>query len=299
MNTKLNIKIIGLLGVVVLTMACALGTPVQPQIDNVGTAVAATMQAFTAAAPTPDLSTQIVPTQIGGTTFSFKNISFFIPDGVASGANGEVVPAATEDQAGPWGMGPEHISIELSGYSTTNENTAVKNMILIYPAKEYAAAYQGAANSIQNLQAILASPSMSITTKTAPSVPVYNAGKTITAQTKILNFQNGSGLRLITEYAQYPAPITKNGEIYQYAGLTNDGNYFIIAVFPIQVPLQSTSDNPSADGVVYPIMGNADQATWDAYYQAMSDTLNAADSNTFQPSLNQLDALIQSITVGP
>jgi hypothetical protein len=172
-------------------------------------------------------------------------------------------------------------------------------MILIYPAKEYATAYQGAANSIQNLEAILTNPSMLITTKTAPFVPAYNAAETIVAQTKALNFQNGSGLRLLTEYAQYPAPITKNGEIYQYTGLTSDGKYFIIAVFPIQTPLQSTSDNSSADGAAYPDMGNADQATWDAYYQAMSDKLNASDPNTFQPTLDQLDALIQSLTIAP
>jgi hypothetical protein len=218
---------------------------------------------------------------------------------VATGANAEVAPAATEDQVGPWGVGPEHISIELSGYSTTNENTAVKNMVLIYPAKEYAAAYQGAANSIQNLQTILANPSMSITAKTAPSVPSYNAGEVIVAQAKILNFQNGSGVRLITEYAQYYAPITRNGEIYQYAGLTNDGDYFIIAVLPIQTPLQSTHDNPSADGAAYPDVGNADETAFNAYYQAMTDKLNAADPNSFQPTIGQLDALIQSITVTP
>ena len=115
MNTKLNIKIIGVFGVVVLTMACALGIPAQPQIDNVGTAVAATMQAVTVAAPTQSAPTEFIPTQVSGTPFSFKNVSFVIPEGVARGANAEVAPAATEDQAGPWGVGPEHISIELSG----------------------------------------------------------------------------------------------------------------------------------------------------------------------------------------
>src|SRR5512133_3592506 len=98
MNTKRNIKIIGRFGTVVLTMACALGTPTQPQTDNVGTAVAATMQAITMSAPTQSLPTEVLPTQINGTPFSFKNISFIIPDGVASGANAEVAPAATEDQ---------------------------------------------------------------------------------------------------------------------------------------------------------------------------------------------------------
>ena len=299
MNAKLNIKLIGLVGVVVLTMACALSIPAQPQTNGVGTAVAATMQALTMAAPTQSPPTEVVLTQVSGTPFSFKNISFVIPDGVARGANAEVSPAATEDQGGPWGVGPEHISIELTGYSTTNENEAVKNMILIYPVKEYMDVNFGAAKSIPQLQAILANPSMVINAQNAPGVPAYNAGQLIAAQPKVINFQNGSGFREITEYAQYAAPITKNGEIYQFSGLTTDGKYFIIVVMPIQVPLQSTSDKPSADGATYPANGNVDQTAANAYYQAITDKLNAADPNTFQPTIGQLDALIQSITIAP
>ena len=263
-----------------------------------------TKTAFTPAPPQPTIApaeTQIptsAPTEFAGTPFTFQNVSFVIPEGLAHGANAEVVPSATEDQGGPWGAGPEHISIELSGYPTTNDNEAVKNMILIYPAREYMDANNGAAIGIPRLQAILANPSTPITPENAPGVPVYNAGIVIVARPEILNFNGGSGVRMVTEYAQYPAPITRNGEIYQYSGLTNDGKYFIIAVFPIQSPLQSTPDNPSADGATYPLRNETvDQAEFDAYYQAMTDKLNSSDPNAFQPTLGQLDDLIQSIQV--
>lgn len=291
--------LIAFFGVVFVSMACALGTPtVQPQTDTVGTVVAETMQALTAA-PTENAPTENVPTQPSGIAFSFKNVSFVIPEGVAAGANAEVAPAAREEDGGPWGVGPEHIAIELSGYTAVNENEAVRNMILIYPAQEYMDANWGAAKSIPRVQAILADPSMPITVETAPGVPAYNAGELITAQTGIVSFQNGSGVRLITEYAQYYAPITKNGEIYQYAGLTSDGKYFVLAVFPIQTPLLSTGDNPSADGIAYPDMATADGEVFKAYYQAITDKLNAADPNSFQPTIGKLDALIQSITITP
>jgi hypothetical protein len=299
MATKYKLIIFG---VVFMTMACSLGLPaVQPQTDQVGTVVAATMQALTVAAPAPtDVPpTEVIPTQVTGTPFTFKNVSFVIPQGMADGANAEVAPAATEDQGGPWGAGPEHISIELTGYSAVNENAALKNMILVYPVKEYMDANWGAAKSIPELQAILANPSLPITPSNSPSVPAYNAGQLITARTGIINFQNGSGLRQLTEYAQYSAPITKNGEIYQYTGLTSDGKYFIIVVLPIQTPLLSTGDNPSADGVAFPDMGTADETAFTTYYQTMTDKLNAFDPNAFQPSINQLDAFIQSIQILP
>lgn len=283
-----------------MTMACALGAPTaQPQTDQVGTMVAATMQVLTAAAPTQSAPTESVPTQPSGTPFSFKNVSFVIPQGMADGANAQVAPAADENTGGPWGAGPEHISIELTGYNAVNENTALHNMIEIYPAKEYMDANWGAAKSIPALQAILANPSMPITIQNAPGVPAYNAGMLITAQTGIVKFQNGSGLRVITKYAQFFAPITRDGEIYQYTGLTDDGKYFILVVFPIQTSLASTGNTPSADGVTYPDAATADQTAFDAYYRSMTEKLNANEGNAFTPNIEQLNAFIQSIQITP
>ena len=281
-------------------MACWLGlSTAQPQTDQVETMVAATMQALTAAAPTQSAPTEFVPTQPTGTPFSFKNVSFVIPQGMADGANAQIVPAADENTGGPWGAGPEHISIELTGYTAVNENTALHNMIEIYPVKEYMDANWSAAKSIPALQAILANPSMPITIQNAPGVPAYNAGMLITAQTGSVKFQSGSGLRLITKYAQFFAPITKDGEIYQYTGLTDDGKYFVLVVLPIQTSLASTGDNPSADGITYPDPATANQTDFDTYYQSMTDKLNANEGNAFTPNIEQLNALIQSIRIMP
>ena len=287
-------SVLALFAIIQVTLACSFGTPTaQPPVENVSTVVAATMQALTANAPT-----EAVPTQPSGTAFSFQNVSFVIPEGIGQGANAEVVPAANEDQAGPWAVAPEYISIELTGYPVANENEALHNMIAIFPASDYVNVNAGAAISIPRLQALLAAPSLPITVDNAPGVPNYNAAEVMIAQSGHLNFQSGSGVRFLTEYAQYPAAITKNGEIYQFTGLTNDGKYFIIAVFPIQAPLQSTQDNPSADGVTYPERAD-DPNAFNTYYQAMADMLNAAGASSFQPALGQLDALIQSIKIAP
>jgi hypothetical protein len=104
---------------------------------------------------------------------------------------------------------------------------------------------------------------------------------------------------MINHYSQSYSPITQNSQIYHYQGLTSDGKYYMIAVFPIQSPLQSTSANPSADGITFPDMGAGDENAFKTYYQAMTDKLNAADPGSFQPSIGQLDALVQSILVSP
>ena len=71
-----------------------------------------------------------------------------------------------------------------------------------------------------------------------------------------------------------------------------------MALFPISVPLQATQDNPSANGIPFPT-DMADEAAAKTYYQAIIDRLNSASPDSFQPSLTQLDALIQSINIAP
>ncbi|MEO8354588.1 MAG: hypothetical protein ABI621_01610 [Chloroflexota bacterium] len=40
---------------------------------------------------------------------------------------------------------------------------------------------------------------------------------------QVINFQNGRGIRFLTQYAQYPAPINNHELFYHFQGLTNDG----------------------------------------------------------------------------
>ena len=70
----------------------------------------------------------------------------------------------------------------------------------------------------------------------------------------------------------------------------------VAVLLPLSIPLQSTAENPDADGIPYP-SDISDRAGISAYYQGVTDKLNAASSESFQPSLSQLDALIQSITI--
>jgi hypothetical protein len=218
---------------------------------------------------------------------------------MADGANAEVVPAIGEDEGAPWDIAPEHIRITLSGYSITNQNEALHATITMYPAQEFMSVHEGATGSIQKLQAILANPSTPINVDTAPNVPTFNAAQAIVAQAGIVNFQNGSGVRMVTHYTQFFSPIVQNGQFYHYQGLTSDGKYYLIAILPILSPLQSTSENPLADGIAFPDVETADGTAFKEYYQAMTDKLNSADPNAFQPAISQLDALVQSILVTP
>jgi len=86
---------------------------------------------------------------------------------------------------------------------------------------------------------------------------------------------------------------------YHFQGLMDDGKYYIIAVLPVTSSILAEDDKPEATipegGVAIPAETGPDQA----YYDAVTNALNAMYEDSFNPSLFQLDALIQSIAVTP
>ena len=275
--------------------ACA---PVQPATTTgpgVETIVAATLQALTAAAPVVPPT----PTLPNGIVISFQNTSFVIPTGLATNALSGTVPAVVGSQDGPgWDVAPESVKFQLENYALYN--TFHEAYILVYPAQEYAAVNEGASRSIAQLQAIL-SGSAAPTPENLPHVAFFNAGQVFAAQIQIVQFKSGSGVRFLTEYAQYYATANNNDLFYEFQGLTSDGKYYILAILPASHPLLAPDADPAspvpAGGIPFP--GFDDQNAIEAYYPAVTNLLNTAAPESFNPALPLLDALIQSISIAP
>jgi hypothetical protein len=141
-----------------------------------------------------------------------------------------------------------------------------------------------------------------ITADQLPAVPFFNAQQLFASNIQTISFQNGSGIRFLAEYGQYPAPVNNQELFYQFQGFSNVGDYYIVAIFPITSPGLSESSNPASataiGGVAYPNMSDPN-ADWRGYYAAAATVLDATSPDAFEPSLNQLDALIQSMWVAP
>jgi hypothetical protein len=301
MNTKRQTLFV-MFGAVIVTLACSLvsGVPTQPStaqpqgdsVDEVATAVAGTMQALTAV-PLENAPTQaVVPTQPSGIPVSFGYASFVIPNGLASGATPEAVPASTEEDGGPWGVAPAHLKFTLVGYPL--QNKFHEPGIYVYPAYEYATVHPGAADQIKITANILAGGPLQ--KETLPVIPFFNAGPLMAANMQIIKFQNGTGVRALTQYAQYSGPINNHELFYHFEGLTGDNKYYIIAILPITAPVLAENEQPDAplpaDGVPFP--GEmADQT----YYSAVAGKLNALAPEAFTPALNMLDLLMESLLV--
>ena len=283
-----------LVGVGMATVACSLSTltwMTPTPVDQIGTIVAATMQAFTVV-PSQSVSTS-APNPAGGSPVSSENVSFVIPSGLASGANPEKMVSVETNSGAPWEIAPTHLRFTLTGYQL--QGKFHEPAIYIYPADEYEKVNSNAASQIESLKRIRAGAT--ILKETMPRVPWFNADLVIVANVKTIPFQNGRGVRTLTEYAQYFAPINNHELIYQFQGLTDDDKYYIFAILPINAPIlaeDEKTDSPVPPGGV-PIP--TDTGPNDVYYVAVTQKLNALPAEEYTPSLTALDALIQSILI--
>ncbi len=286
-------------GLLALT-ACAPGQPSTPAGPGVETIVAATLQALTAAAPPAGVTVAPpTPTQPNGTAVSYGKVSFVLPTGLASSALAGTMPAVPGIADGPgWDVAPEHVKFQLENYALPG--MFHEPYILVFPAPEYAAVNEQAAKNIARLQAIL-SGAAALTAENLPHVTTFNAAQAFAAQIKIVSFQNGTGVRFLTEYAQYYVTANNRDLFYMFQGLTGDGKYYILAILPASHPLLAHDENPEspipAGGIPFP--GLDDQAALEAYYPSVENLLNVSAPEAFTPTLTSLDALVQSIVISP
>lgn len=247
--------------------------------------------------PAPQFETPLVfPTNTvtSGGVVTLNNVSFTIPLGVAVDAKSEMVSANTDANNAPaFDIAPAHLKFVLTSYQL--QDKFLEPQILVFPAEEYAKLNPPAGEQIQKVKTILAGSQL--TGETMPVIPFFNATQQIASKMQVVNFQNGRGIRFLTQYAQYPATINNHELFYEFQGLTNDGKYYIVAALPVTSSILAEDEKPEspvpADGVAVPAGGIPDPA----YYDAVTKALNAMYEDSFNPSLFQLDALIQSLTV--
>jgi hypothetical protein len=105
---------------------------------------------------------------------------------------------------------------------------------------------------------------------------------------------------MVTEYAMGLAIINNYELIYHFEGLTEDEQYYIIAILPVTAPGLPEDGQP---GSLIPLGGipapdfNDINANWLGYYSDARQMLQGLDPSAYNPNLNLLDALIESLAI--
>ena len=194
------------------------------------------------------------------------------------------IPAS--DNSPYWEVLPAYTRLTLQGYPTDNPN--MQPQIFVYPLEELGLINEGARQIVLQLQSLLQSQQEE---KTMPFLPLVNAAQVLHVQTQFLDFQNGKGVRYLAQFAQGIVPISNDQLIYTYQGISSDGKYYVAAILPVNHPILP------ADGK---ITGNEPpefSSDFPAYLANVTTNLNAQSADSFSPNLEQLDAMLSSLTI--
>jgi hypothetical protein len=293
LSTILTLTSLALSACGLLTFEARVVNPAKPA------AGATTTPAGEAPTPAPDTPTEPAPTTEPATpaepvttsAVTFAGGGFSYADTLATAAVVETVPANTTGLPGEM-VAPEHVEITFDGYILPD--TLHTPRIAIYPVGGLEAVNGQAANEIAALRALLAArpdipPDGGFEAPTLPFLPLFNAGQVLRTGVTYLDFQDGSGVRYLTQFDQAYLPINNNELFYTFQGITADGTLYVSAVLPVSHP------SLPADA------GGVDEAFvegFDAYILEVASQLNAQPSDSFTPDLTLLDGMIESLIAG-
>jgi hypothetical protein len=119
---------------------------------------------------------------------------------------------------------------------------------------------------------------------------IFNAGQMFLSKVAYLQFQNGRGVRFLTQYGQAISPIGWPMMFYSFQGFTDDGVYYISAMLPVTHPSLPHPDDVTLDEA---FMNN-----FETYRDELEIQLNGEQDSTFMPSLILLDEFVESLLVG-
>jgi hypothetical protein len=247
---------------------------------------------------TPTITPTPVPTP-GDTLYQLDGISFIVPECMVLRPSIETVPAVRPDpDAGPLMVYPEHRQVTFGSYPL--EDKYFEPLLRVFPVEEFTAMSEQSASSVTRMQELLELQALA-EGDSIPLLPGHNMGQVFKAQVRFLNFENGSGVRWLTELAQYSAAMNNRDLFYSYQGLTNDGKYWVSIMLPVNAAyLQETWDSTEVPpgGLSHPAAGSPgmDEAL-EEYYRLMLILLNNTPDAGFTPALNCLDGLVASITI--
>jgi hypothetical protein len=196
-------------------------------------------------------------------------------------------PYSRNAQAGPQGA-PAHIVYKLNGVEVGQ----------VYPIKDYVEQWQKEndntiADTLAKIKDLLdanpAAPAAPL-----PVLPPQYTTNDLACQFKPVDFGGGRGYRFVGRFTQDQSPVVNAQLRYYYQGLTDDGQYLVSFALPIALK-SLPQDNPQVPADVV----NQAQQGFDAYLSAVKEQCQSAFAGDFEPLLDQLDAVMQSIAVAP
>ena len=240
--------------------------------------------------PPPDQppADQLPPQDEAPPDVIFEGASFSFDKSIASDVISEKVPGEIGDGF-PGSTFPTHLRFAYNNYAL--QGTFHEPQMLIYPVEEFRPIDESAAEEINALHDLLAARPADMPDH-MPFLPLWNAAQMFSSNVRFVDFQNGAGVRYLSQYGQAFAPINNNSLFYTFQGLTMGDTHYVAALFPVSHP-SLPADGNSVPNDDWEAFGE----DFENYIRDIEQQLSAQPDNSFTPDLMLLDAMIQSLRV--
>ena len=205
---------------------------------------------------------------------------------------------------------PTHLAFTLEGsYSAEHQSSFfAPPEIHVYSISEYKKVMAASKRYVEELENEVLALKRVLRDKPShvdtaiPVLPWIDAVQAIRAHVKYVEFGNGKGILFLTQYNIEPSIINNDGLSYVFQGLTDDGQYYISATFPVSAPnMPKSFDADTFDGYTIPANFYKDylsnHKTYQEYLDRMERKLNGLRPEEYKPGLQLFEELIGSLSV--
>jgi len=232
------------------------------------------------------------PTAGKMTNVYFGGISFIYDNVLVKGVNATIIPvkeSATEERL--FSVTPKMDQFEFQGY-LLNKSYQI-GQISVFSTQEYEALVgDRISQEINSLKKLLSLHPTDFF-GTLPFLPMVMAAQAFHSQFKYIKFQNGEGVRFVTQFTSDVSPITNDRIFYTFQGITSDGAYYISAGFPVNNGILAANYDDF-------IKTQDPNKFFENYHSHITDTqekLNQQPDDSFNPNLGLLDTMISSLKI--
>ncbi len=241
----------------------------------------------------PTLTQTALPTQ-PLTNIDCNELSFYLDPGLGSEYECETLPeSSTSDIPMDVFIYPAYTELTILDYPLSG--TQFPPQIRIYPVNRFSELLPDVLpHRVSDLESFISTGTWS--SREFPYLPPLPMIQTFYSQETVIEFNGGQGVRFITHYNEVSLPISNRTIFYTFQGLTDDRTNWVAVTLPISSPIlpDDVDFPPPPDGYT---LENWFQ-DYGSYVSDVKDDLDAQEPASFFPSINSLDSLIMSITVG-
>jgi hypothetical protein len=245
----------------------------------------------------------------------YRGVSFTCNDFLASEIKAETEAAYALESETDTGQGvvPEHIVFKFLGdYASQHRSSTFSPELNVYPIADYKKVLVRSESYVRQFETKIQALKQMLSEqpnrgeKEIPFLPFgIGASQGFHARMKYVNFRNGKGVLFLTQYNIEPALVNNQGLTYTFQGLTDDGDYYVSATFPVTAPIlphgyeaESTESYtlvpPRASrGREYDSFEN----DYRTYLTKLTLELEELSADKYQPNLTILEDVIRSLNV--